>query len=76
MSQRNEVSCSLDGHDACDAGDRENVAFLKGVFLDRGEEVGGGEADGADGDGDAAGRGFVGDGDLMDGGGGGEVGEM
>lgn len=68
MCQGNEVGCLLDGRDACDACHGEDVAFFERVTLDEREEVGIGEADRADGDGNAVGGGFVGNGDLVDGG--------
>lgn len=76
VREGDEVGGPLDGRDAGDAGDGEDVALLEELALDEGEEVGVGEADGADGDGGAVSDGFVGYGDLVDGGMGGEVGEL
>lgn len=67
----------LGGHDARDARDGEDVAFLQGVGADEGAGGRVAECDVAGGEGGAVGGGFVGDGDLVGlGGCGVEVGEV
>ena len=60
VAERDEVAGALCGHDAGDAGDGEDVAFLGAAVADRGERFGG-EGDAAGGGGLARGDGLGGD---------------
>jgi hypothetical protein len=60
VTERDEFSRALCGHDPGDSGDGEHVAFGDLVMLDEGQGLGS-HADGAGGAGDALGRVFGGD---------------